>query len=221
MSKLAYRLKSIYLAYMAKPKLPIPPYKHIVQLGDPILRYKAEPVPLSEIGTPEFCQIIGLMAKALEIFNIAGLSAPQIGVGKRIMAFQYPRSKDSTYDEKSYKAMEMEEVPLQFWINPELKILDWDKVSHPEGCASLKGLCADVPRYKKVALKGYDERGQEKTLEASGWTARIIQHEMDHLDGDFFVDKMVPKTLKNSGWQLINLKQGRIKLDFGPFNMDT
>lgn len=72
-----------------------------------------------------------------------------------------------------------------------------------------------------IVCSGYDERGQEKTLEASGWTARIIQHEMDHLDGDFFVDKMVPKTLKNSGWQLINLKQGRIKLDFGPFNMDT
>jgi len=114
--------------------------------------------------------------------------------------------------------------------------LDHEKVTFTESCASFKGYSADVPRYKRVLLTGkiisclytswfpcylfkwfilgIDQNGEKKTLDAKEWTARIVQHEMDHLKGVMYSDRMVLDSLSCTGWHTINQFQGFVELRY-------
>ncbi|NWI13123.1 DEFM protein, partial [Crypturellus soui] len=90
--------------------------------------------------------------------------------------------------------------PLRVLVNPRMRVLDARLVSAPEGCASIQGFSACVPRHWAVRVTGVDELGEPVDWEATGWTARIIQHEMDHLDGVLYVDRMDSHTFTNVNW---------------------
>ncbi|KAJ8980108.1 hypothetical protein NQ317_008569 [Molorchus minor] len=100
-------------------------------------------------------------------------------------------------------------------INPEIKITDYTKVIFPEACESVKGFYANVPRYRALELKGLDENGKNLTINASGWLARIILHEMDHLNGIIYTDIMDRKSLTCSCWNVINDRGGKVELPYG------
>ncbi|NXE14103.1 DEFM protein, partial [Lophotis ruficrista] len=98
------------------------------------------------------------------------------------------------------RAHRIEPFPLRLLVNPALRVLDARLVTAPEGCASIQGFSAYVPRHWAVHVSGVDEHGEPVSWEATGWAARIVQHEMDHLDGILYVDRMDSRTFTNVAW---------------------
>lgn len=97
-----------------------------------------------------------------------------------------------------------------------MKVTDYTKVTFQEGCESVKGFVADVPRCISVELTGFDEEGKMLNKNFVGWPARIVQHEMDHLDGTLYTDIMDRNTLACGFWEHVNKNNGRIELPFRP-----
>lgn len=95
-----------------------------------------------------------------------------------------------------------------------MEVQDYKMVAFPEACESIKGLSALVPRYKRVVVKGFEYDGSPVEWEASGWAARIVQHEMDHLDGKMYTDKMDFKTLQVDHWEKVNSTGGDFRLNY-------
>ncbi|NXV46856.1 DEFM protein, partial [Uria aalge] len=128
-------------------------------------------------------------------------SAPQLGVPLRVFAAELSPARCSRYPPELRRAHRIEPFPLRLLVNPALRVLDARLVTGPEGCASLKGFSAYVPRHWAVHVSaGVDEHGEPVSWEATGWAARIIQHEMDHLDGILYVDRMDTRTFTNVSW---------------------
>ncbi len=157
----------------------------IVQKGEPVLRRKAEEVPLSEITSPSITKIIKTMTKALyqEEDGVA-IAAPQIGESVRIFIVS------GKILSPHYPDLEEGEVPPPdlVCINPEIIKLSKRKKKMPEGCLSVRWLYGNVPRSTKATLKAYDQNGIVFTRGASGLLAQIFQHETDHLNGILFID---------------------------------
>ena len=119
-----------------------------------------------------------------------GLAAPQIGLGLQLAVIEdRPEySKDISADRLAER--ERESVPFQVLINPRIVEQSQDQVEFFEGCLSLTGFSALVKRSREVAVEYWDEGGQPRRLEAQGWYARILQHEIDHLHGRLYIDRM-------------------------------
>ncbi|CAK6447888.1 unnamed protein product [Pipistrellus nathusii] len=98
----------------------------------------------------------------------------------------------------------MEPFPLRVFVNPRLRVPYSRLVTFPEGCESVAGFLAHVPRFQAVQISGLDPRREQVVWQASGWAARIIQHEMDHLQGCLIIDKMDSKTFTNIRWMEVN-----------------
>lgn len=148
----------------------------IKTIPDPVLRRKAQPV--SKISD-ETRELIDNMVDTMREAPGVGLAAPQVGISQRIIVVEY-----TTYEEE-------EDAPKKLYavVNPEIKILDDEKVKGIEGCLSLPGLLGEVDRSFKVSVKGLNRQGNRIRIKAEGWLARIFQHEIDHLDGVVFTDK--------------------------------
>ena len=141
-------------------------------MGDPRLWQKS--VPVAEFGTPQLAELLQDMRDTMAHLNGAGLAAPQIGVGLRLVIFGVhanPRYPDA------------EEVPDTVLINPVLTPLGAEMEEGWEGCLSVPGMRGVVPRYKRLRYGGFDENGRPFEREASDFHARVVQHEVDHLDG--------------------------------------
>lgn len=195
-----------YLQYM-KHKIrppPSPPYSHVCQVGDPVLRSHAATVDPTAIKGDEIQQVIKTMVKVMRKLDCVGLSAPQVGVPLRILALEYPEKMlhESTPASREFRGLSAQ--PLRIFINPQLRVLDGQTVVFQEACESITGFSAAVPRYRSVQVSGLNEKGEEVTWQASGWPARILQHEMDHLDGVLYIDRMDSKTFVNVNWQAFN-----------------
>jgi peptide deformylase len=202
-------IKSIF-----RPDRIEPPYGHCVQIGDPILRNKASAVPQELIRSPEIKFLVGQMKKVLNDFNLVGLAAPQIGIGLRVFVMSFDEKKKENFTPEVFKAREMSLFPFTVFINPEVKVLNHTQVIFEEGCGSIAGLVAEVSRNYSVEVSAYDIDGQLKKHTFKGWNARICQHENDHLNGILFTDIMDRETLRNSNWQVINAKCGRVQISF-------
>ncbi|XP_063801982.1 conserved oligomeric Golgi complex subunit 8 isoform X2 [Pseudophryne corroboree] len=181
-----------------------PPYKRVAQTGDPVLRSQAQPVPPEHISHPDTQAVLKRMLAVLKSGGCVGLSAPQLGVPLRIMAMELPEDMCQVVPSEVRVMREMEPFPLTIFINPSMRILDSRKLHFPEGCSSLRGFSAVVPRFYAVEISGLNEKGEPTTWKAQGWAARIIQHEMDHLDGVLYCDKMDPRTFINVNWMEVN-----------------
>ncbi|OXB65098.1 hypothetical protein ASZ78_008381 [Callipepla squamata] len=128
-------------------------------------------------------------------------SAPcQLGVPLRVFAAALPPERCRQYPAELRRAHRIEPFPLRVLVNPELRVLDARTVTAPEGCTSIRGFSACVPRHWAVHVSGVDENGEPVSWEATGWAARIAQHEMDHLDGVLFIDRMDSRTFANTAW---------------------
>ncbi len=147
----------------------------IVKLGDPVLRKVAPPVKHCNRETQATVKrMIDIMRKA----NGLGLAAPQIGLSTRIFV---------------YDAGDGDGV--QVMINPVIQSRKGLQTDPPEGCLSIPGLQGVVPRSESIRVTAFDERGRSQTKRVSGLEARIIQHELDHLDGILFIDHADPDSL--------------------------
>jgi peptide deformylase len=203
-------IKSIF-----KPDKIEPPYgSHCVQIGDPVLRKKADGIPHDKLTSPEVKFLVRQLKSVLEDFKLVGLSAPQIGMGLRVFVMSFSEKAKEKYTPEVFKARDMSVFPFTVFINPELKVLNHTQVIFEEGCSSIAGFVAEVSRNQSVEVSAYDIDGKLKKYTFSGWNARIAQHEYDHLNGVLFTDIMIKKTLRNSNWQTINAKGGRVVLSY-------
>ncbi|CAH0407174.1 unnamed protein product [Chilo suppressalis] len=193
-----------------------PPYEHVVQIGDPRLRKVSDEVPVHLINSDEIQQVIKKLQYVLNKYGSVGMSAPQIGINKRIFAIQYTSKQLTATPSKSIKSAGMSVIPFTVFINPTLKVVDYQKLVHREGCESVQGYSADVPRYKEVEITAFNERGLSTSTVFKDWAARIVQHELDHLNGKMFTDLMDRKTLICSCWEEVNLSKGKVVIPFYP-----
>ncbi|GIK44315.1 MAG: hypothetical protein AMXMBFR31_13780 [Candidatus Desulfobacillus denitrificans] len=146
--------------------------REILRMGDPRLLEKARPV--EAFGTPELRALVADMRETMRAANGAGLAAPQIGVGLRVAIFGF---------EKNPRYPQAEAVPYTVLLNPVLRPLSDEIEEDWEGCLSVPGLRGVVPRWTRMAYRGFDPEGAPIEREASGFHARVVQHECDHLDG--------------------------------------
>jgi peptide deformylase len=146
--------------------------KPVLRMGDPVLYQVAEKV--TEFDTPELHALIQDMYDTMSAMNGAGIAAPQIGVSLQVVMFgvgKNPRYPDA------------EEVPFTVLINPELTPIDDEQEDGWEGCLSVPGMRGLVPRYQSLHYRGFDPQGNVIDRTASGFHARVVQHECDHLFG--------------------------------------
>lgn len=158
----------------------------IVQVGDPVLRAAARPLTREQLRGPELQRLIELMRETMRDAPGVGLAAPQIGEGLRLVVIE-----DAREDARTQRAI----VPFQVLANPELEVIDPTPAEFFEGCLSLSGFSAIVPRALGVRVSALDHHGDPVTIEARGWAARILQHETDHLNGTLYIDRMRSRTL--------------------------
>jgi len=193
-----------------------PPWSHCVQIGDPVLRLDADEVPKELITTPEIKFLVKQMKSVMEDYNLVGLAAPQIGISLRVFILSFGEHLKEKFTPEIYKAKEMSTFPLTVFINPEIKVLDHKKVTFEEGCASVCGFVAEVPRNYSVQVTATGVDGNKIEHSFTGWNARIAQHETDHLNGILFTDVMNRKTLRCTNWEMVNRKSGRIEVPYYP-----
>jgi peptide deformylase len=162
----------------------------IVQVGEPVLRKRARPLLPEEIALPETQQLIVWMHDTMRDAPGVGLAAPQVGLPLQLAVIEdRPEySKDVSPDRLAER--ERQAVPFQVLINPQIVEYSEDQVEFFEGCLSLAGFSALVKRSRQVAVEYLDELGQPRRVEAQGWYARILQHEIDHLHGRLYIDRM-------------------------------
>lgn len=145
-----------YLQYM-KHKIippPSPPYKHVCQVGDPVLRSHAAAVDPTTIRGAEIQKVINTMVKVMRKLDCVGLSAPQIGVPLRILALEYPEKMLEESSPASREVRGLAAQPLRIFVNPHLRVLDGRTVLFQEACESISGYSATVPRYLSVEVSG-------------------------------------------------------------------
>ena len=153
--------------------------KETLKMGHPLLLQVAEPV--KEFNTPELDGLIQDMYDTMEALNGAGLAAPQIGVSKRVVIF---------WVDANPRYPEVEAVPNTVLINPSIEILSDEREGGWEGCLSVPGMRGLVPRYTKIRYSGFDQQGNPLEREATGFHARVVQHEVDHLDGILYPQRI-------------------------------
>ncbi|HEY7405458.1 MAG TPA: peptide deformylase [Candidatus Angelobacter sp.] len=167
----------------------------IVQAGEPVLRKAARPLRPNEIRSREIRELIQQMKEAMYAAPGVGLAAPQIGQGIQLAIIEDRPDYTKDWTPEQLADRERKVVPFHVMINPKLTLLGDEQVEFFEGCLSLANLMALVPRARRVRVECLDEKGEPNVIEASGWYARILQHEIDHLGGAMYVDRMYPRTL--------------------------
>lgn len=167
----------------------------IVQAGEPVLRRTARALRPNEIRSRDIRDLIAEMQETMYAAPGVGLAAPQIGRSIQLAVIEDRQEymKDWTAEQLSQR--ERRPVPFHVIINPRLTPGGDDQVEFFEGCLSVQGLMALVPRSARVRVECLDENGDPKVIEAWGWYARILQHEIDHLMGNLYLDCMYSRTL--------------------------
>jgi peptide deformylase len=167
----------------------------IVQAGDPLLRHKARALSVAEIKSPEIQQLIEAMRLTMYEAPGVGLAAPQVGVGLQLAVIEDREEYHHDVPKEQLAERERRPVPFQVMVNPVLRPTSEKLVEFGEGCLSVTGLVALVPRYHSVRVECLDEGGKPRVIEAYGWHARILQHEYDHLQGTLYIDRMRSRSL--------------------------
>lgn len=148
----------------------------IVTIGDPRLKSATR-----SVSTDEAADLLGQMVNRLRTLNGAGLAAPQVGASVRVVVVEV-RKTDVFPDRPT--------SPLLQMVNPVITTSSDEVVDGWEGCFSVPGLMGQVPRHESITVEYADADGESRTESYSGYVARVIQHEVDHLDGIEFVDRM-------------------------------
>ena len=162
----------------------------IVQTGNPVLRQRARPLSVGEIQSREIQKLIESMRACMHEVPGVGLAAPQLGLALQLAVIEDREEYHKDVSEALLQERERRPVPFHAVINPAIEEMGDEKAEFFEGCLSLSGFTALVPRARAVRVSCLDERGEHKIIEASGWYARILQHEIDHLNGTLYIDRM-------------------------------
>ena len=156
----------------------------VARMGHPVLRTKAQPVPVAEIGSVRIQRLIDDMFETMREYSGIGLAAPQVHEAVRVFVAGIRSAPIAGY------MTDDGEMPLVTMINPQLSLIGEPTDRGWEGCLSIPDIRGLVPRAPEVRVQAYDRHGKRFTLTARGLPARVIQHETDHLDGILFFDRM-------------------------------
>jgi peptide deformylase len=162
----------------------------ILQAGNPILRQRALPLTVEQIRGREIQKAIETMRACMHEAPGVGLAAPQVGLALQLAVIEDREEYHKDVSEALLQERERSPVPFHVIVNPVIEEVGGEKAEFFEGCLSLSGFSALVPRARAVRVTCLDERGELKVIEASGWYARILQHEVDHLNGTLYIDRM-------------------------------
>ncbi len=161
----------------------------IRRFGDPVLKSRATPVDrFDDALHGQVARMSGLMSDALGV----GLAAPQLGISQRLLVYRVGQG-----------------APLIALVNPEIEWSSEEEETMEEGCLSIPGVAVDVGRPVHVRVRSADEHGEDQLVEASGLEARVIQHEMDHLDGVLILDRTSREQKKEAIRTLRELERER------------
>jgi peptide deformylase len=166
----------------------------IVQAGEPVLREAARELKPSEIRSPEIQRLIDWMRQTMYDAPGVGLAAPQVGVPLQLAVIE--DKPEYTRDAPAAFLAERDRKPVSFHvvINPKLTLHADGEAAFFEGCLSVAGFTAIVRRARRVMVDCLDHKGKPNKIEAQGWYARILQHEIDHLHGALYLDRMLTRT---------------------------
>jgi peptide deformylase len=179
---------------------------NIVQVGEPVLRQRARPLSPEEIRSDAVRKLIEDMRETLYAAPGVGLAAPQIGLPLQLAVIEDREEWLKTFTIEQLAERERRPVPFHVIINPKITRVSDEQIEFFEGCLSLAGFSAVVPRARRVRAECLDENGRPRVIEAAGWYARILQHEIDHLYGHIYIDRMRSRTFTsidnfNQFWQ--------------------
>jgi peptide deformylase len=166
----------------------------IVQVGHPVLRQTPRALSAKDIRSPEIKDLIEHMRETLRDAPGVGLAAPQIGQSLNLAMIEDRTEYHKGITEAELKERERAPVDFHVLINPQIELLSGPQVSFFEGCLSLPGFMAEVPRSRSVRVTCLDHHAKPRVIEAEGWYARILQHEIDHLNGKIYIDRMQSQT---------------------------
>lgn len=156
-------------------------------MGEPLLRAVAAPVERFDAG---LAALVADLDETMRHLSGAGIAAPQIGVSLRVVIFELA-------DNPRYP--HLEPVPYTVLVNPRLTVLDATEEEGWEGCLSVPGLRGLVPRFRRLRYQGFDASGAPIDRTVEGFHARVVQHEVDHLDGILFPQRV--RDLRNFGFE--------------------
>ena len=169
----------------------------IASAGDPVLRNVVRPLRPEEIGSGRIRELIEHMRETLSDAPGVGLAAPQIGEPLQLAIIEDKAEYQATLTVAELVERERRPVPFHVLINPEIEWLSPPDMNFFEGCLSLPGFMAIVPRAHSVRVRALNEAGKLIHVEAEGWYARILQHEIDHLNGTLYIDRMWSRSLSS------------------------
>jgi peptide deformylase len=189
----------------------------LVHAGAPLLRKASRPVRDDELGKPELRALIETMIAVMRDAPGVGLAAPQIGVDLAVIVLEDdPRYTARLSAEHLAERERTPFAPLAI-VNPQLTVVGEEDATFFEGCLSVPGYTALVTRAREVEVTGVDVDGAKVQWRVRGWPARILQHEVDHLRGTLYVDRMLTRTFctteQASQWGRMSSAEVRRVLD--------
>jgi len=154
----------------------------VARLGHPVLRQKAVDIEPADIRAGKFNDLVEDMLETMDAYEGVGLAGPQVHLPLRIFVF--------AVEEAVARRKQVDRLEAGVFFNPTLEYVGEKMITDWEGCLSVPFLGGEVPRYEKVTLRGLDLRGQPAEVTMKGYGARIFQHEVDHLGGNVYLDRM-------------------------------
>ena len=160
------------------------PILKVARMGHPVLRARAKAVDPADITSPRIQDLIDSMFETMQEYQGVGLAGPQVHESLRLFVAGFPPRRGAQ------EADDEDRVPLMVLINPEIKVVGSATADDWEGCLSIPDIRGRVTRALEIDVRAFDRRGRRIDVHFRGFTARVIQHETDHLDGILFLDRM-------------------------------
>jgi len=167
----------------------------IVQAGATVLRQRAIEVSAEQLGSTALRSLVDIMVEVMREAPGVGLAAPQIGVPLRVFVAEDDEDRLAHISSEARELRARTPLPLTVLVNPKVSPVGGAEATFFEGCLSVRGYGALVARAAEVTVEAVDAQGRPASLHLQGWPARIMQHEMDHLNGTLYVDRMISRSL--------------------------
>ncbi len=190
----------------------------ISTVGEAVLRQRARPLTVPEIRSAEIQQLIEHMRETMHDAPGVGLAAPQVGMALQLATIEDRQEYFGGIAPEQIAERARKPVPFHVIVNPVLHIESPADVEFFEGCLSLPGYTAIVPRARCVRVECLDQIGAPQVIQACGWYARILQHEIDHLHGTLYLDRMLSRSfcsIENHGRFWKNNPIAEVKASLG------